>query len=180
MEQEFSLLDYYTLTSHKNILLSYKGPVTEVIMAEIIKDIKAQFENNPHLTRKLLGVFIELSQNILNHSAERIRFATSNDSVGVFLLTEGDAQFTFSCGNLVLKKDVQELIDFCELINSMDRLELRELKREHRGIQTSTKIGEIGLIQVALTSQTPLQIEFREIDDDFVFFSISVKILKTA
>jgi hypothetical protein len=182
MEQEFSLFDYYTLTNKKNVLISYKGPVTDVIMAEISRDIRNKFSENPKVSRKVFAIFIELAQNILYYSAEKIRFGEHNDSVGTILITETSDHYTFSCGNLVENDYIQELVDSCAIVNSMNRDALREYKREQRSApkKERSKGAGIGLIQVALTADTPLKVEYIKVDETLSFFSLSVRIMKHA
>jgi hypothetical protein len=180
MEQEFSLFDYYTLTNKKNVLISYKGPVTDVIMAEISRDIRTKFSENPKISRKIFAIFIELAQNILYYSAEKIRFGDYNDSVGTILITETSDHYTFSCGNLVEDEYISELVESCKTINSMNREALREYKREQRSApkKDRSKGAGIGLIQVALTADTPLKVEYAKIDNILTFFALSVRISK--
>lgn len=180
MEQEFNLFDYYTLTNNRHVLISYKGPVTDVIMAEISRDIRSKFSDNPKASRKIFAIFMELAQNILYYSAEKVRFGENNDSVGTILITESTEHYTFSCGNLVESSYIPELVESCETINSMDKENLREYKREQRSKpqKERSKGAGIGLIQVALTAETPLNVEYIEVDERFTFFSIAVRIIK--
>ena len=180
MEQEFNLFDYYTLTSHKNILISYKGPVTDALMSEIVKDIRYKLSKNPKAGKKLFGIFIELSQNILYYSAEVVRFGEKADRVGTILITEEAEAYRLACGNLVESTYIDELIESCQTINEMKKDELRDYKREQRSLPQGvrSKGAGIGLIQAALTSGNPLQIDSMAVDEQFTFFSLSVTIEK--
>ncbi|MCU0449677.1 MAG: SiaB family protein kinase [Bernardetiaceae bacterium] len=179
-ESELTLFEYYNLTSHKNVIISYKGPVTDVIMSEISRDIRVKVGKDATAGRKVFAVFIELAQNILYYSAEKVKFADRNDGVGILLLTQSETAFTFSCGNLVENQHVEELVGGINLINSMDQEQLREYKRRQRGGPSPerSKGAGFGLTQVALTSGNPLQVDFKKIDDLFSFFSLSIKINK--
>lgn len=177
-DQEFSLFDYYSLTRRDDVLISYKGPVTETILSEISRDIRKKFSENPKIGKKLFAVFMELAQNILYYSAERAMFVDRDDSVGTLLITRFQNHHTFSCGNLVENKYIEDLVNACNTINSLDREELREYKRHTRSSPTKerSKGAGIGLIQVALTSGNPLKVEAKKVDDGYSFFALSVKI----
>jgi hypothetical protein len=177
----FNLFDYYSLIQRENILISYKGPVTPVIMAEISADIRNKLAEDPKASRKLFAIFMELAQNILFYSAEKVAFSNRNDSVGLLLLTEAEDMYTFYCGNLVQNKRVNELIEGCNTINSLDREELRRYKRDSRnGPQKEFSKGAgIGLIHVALTSENPLKIDCQPVNSEYSFFSLSVTIKKS-
>ncbi len=177
-EKEFSLYDYYSLTKRDDVMISYKGPVTDVILAEISRDIRNKFAETPKVSKKLFSIFIELAQNILYYSSEKIQFSDRNDSVGTILITRRPEHLTFSCGNLVENKYIDDLVEGCNKINSLNRNELREYKRATRSSpkKERSKGAGIGLIQVALTSGSPLEVESRPIDEIYSFFSLSVKI----
>ncbi|MCS6821738.1 MAG: SiaB family protein kinase [Microscillaceae bacterium] len=182
-EKPFSLFDYYVLTNQQNVLISYKGPISDIILAEISRDIRNKFASNPQVSRKLFSIYMELAQNILYYSAEKISFAGRKDSVGIIIITEYKNYYIFSCGNLVENEYIDELIESCEIINRMasDRNKLREYKRDQRSNPTNqrSKGAGIGLIQVVLTSGNPLKVEYKKINDHFSFFSLSVVINKT-
>jgi len=75
---------------------------------------------------------------------------------------------------------VKEIIAKCEEINGLSIDQLRALKKEVRSAERTSdqKGGNIGLIQVALKSEHPLQVEFKEIDDKNSYFIISSTIEK--
>lgn len=177
-EPEFSLFDYYSLTKRDDVLISYKGPVSDTILAEISRDIRDKFSESPKASKKLFAIFVELAQNILYYSSEKVQFSNRNDSIGTILITKTSKHLTFSCGNLVENKYINDLVEGCEKINSLDREELREYKRETRSApqKERSKGAGIGLIQVALTSGNPLGVEARQVDEKYSFFSLSVKI----
>ncbi|MDX2303536.1 MAG: SiaB family protein kinase [Microscillaceae bacterium] len=179
-KKEISLYDYYSLTRRDDVMISYKGPVTDIILSEISRDIRNKLADNPKISKKLFSVFIELAQNILYYSSEEIFFADKRDRVGTILITQAEDHFTFGCGNMVENKYINDLVESCNKINSLDREELREYKRETRSSpkKDRSKGAGIGLIQVALTSGNPLQVEAHSIDDKYSFFSISVIIDK--
>lgn len=180
MTKPMSLLDYYILTNQDQVLISYKGPVTPVIMAEISSDIRNKLASSPKASRKVFSVFMELAQNILYYSAEKASFANRKDSIGMLLLKECADCFEFSCCNLVESAYVNELNANCETINSLDREELRKYRREQRNKPQNerSKGAGIGLIHVAITSENPLTFESRKVNDKFSFFSISVTVPK--
>ena len=173
-------MDHLVILQDENLLISYKGPVTPNIMAEISRDIRGQLGNFPQASRKIFSIFIELAQNILFYSAEKIRYAGRTESVGILQLSETANNYIFSCGNIVFTTDVGRLADSCNTINSLDREELRRLKRTQRRQPQSdqSKGAGIGLVQAAIISNNPLDIEVYTIDEQHSFFSLFVTIDK--
>jgi Family of unknown function (DUF6272) len=180
MEKEFSIFDYYAITRKPSVVICYRGPVSDVILREISKDIRAKFSDNIKLSRKIFAIYMELAQNILYYSSEKINLNDRKDSIGTILLTQNGEFYFFSFGNLVENKYLEELVESCEIINTMDRDELREYKREQRSSprKERSKGAGIGLIQVALTSRHPLKAEYKKLDDAHAFFSITVTVSK--
>ncbi len=178
--KHLNLYDYYAMTNREDILISYKGPVTDIIMAEISRDIRDKFAESPKISKKLFAVFIELAQNILYYSSEKILFGNRQDSVGTLLIYRTLDQLMFSCGNLVENQYIDTLIQSCDKINSLNRDELRAFKRETRSAPQGerSKGAGIGLIQVALTSGNPLKVESQPVDPNYSFFSLTVQINK--
>jgi hypothetical protein len=173
------ILDFHR-NLDQNIALSYKGPIDEKILQTIGFYIEGFLSNHPKAGKKIFKVFVELAQNISYYSAEKSIFKGDKEiGSGLFLIAESDDAYTFITGNLVKNDDINSIIEKSEKINSLDREELREYKREQRKLPSGPKGGaHIGLIQVALTSANPLDIEISPVDDEQSFFSLAVKIDK--
>jgi hypothetical protein len=174
-----NLYEYLNFVN-QDVKISYKGPVDEKILAVIGSYIEIIMANNPQAGRKLFKIFIELAQNIAYYSAEKIDFSpTKHIGYGTILIQEMDDAFSFITGNAVMNENILPLIEKCEFINTLDHDALREYKREQRRTpQGALGNAHIGLIQVALTSTNPLDIEVSPIDDDKSYFSIAVKVNK--
>jgi hypothetical protein len=180
MEHELDLFDFYNFTNARSIILSYKGPLTDVILAEIGKDIRSKFTENPTVKRKMFAVFMELAQNILYYSADKLIFNSKEDGVGIILLCQTDATYTFSFANVVQSEHLPQIQDKIDQINTMNRDELRELKRQQRNQppEGTSKGAGIGLIQAAILSGNQFDIKIRKIDDERSFLTLSVSINK--
>ena len=176
---KINILDFHR-NLDQNIALSYKGPIDEKILQTIGYYIEGFLSLHPKAGKKIFKVFVELAQNISYYSAEKSIFKGEKEiGSGLFLIGETDESYTFVTGNLVKNDDIYAIIDKSEIINSLDRDELREYKREQRKLPSGPKGGaHIGLIQVALTSANPLDIEINPVDDEHSFISIAVKIDK--
>lgn len=176
--EEFDIFKYFDLTHQDNVVVSYRGPITDVIMSELSRDIRNKLAEKPQASKKVFAVFMELSQNILYYSAEKIEFDQKVNSMGTILITHEDSHYRFSCGNLVDNVHVDDLMESCQKINSLDKDALREYKREQRSApqKERSKGAGIGLIHVAIIAGSPLDMEFRKINEKTSFFVLSVNI----
>ena len=181
MDNEYNsnILDLYRSLGN-DTPLSYKGPIDDHILQVIGTYIEGLLKKTPKAGKKIFKVFIELAQNISYYSAERSKLLNDKDiGTGMVLITEKPEYYVFMTGNLVKTNNIITIIEKSEIINSLNRDELREYKREQRKLPPGKKGGaHIGLITVALTASNPLDIEVNPVDDEHSFFSIAVKIDK--
>jgi len=177
--KDTDILDFHRSLG-KNIPLSYKGPIDDQILQAFGIYIEGLLKESPKASRKVFKIFVELAQNISYYSAEKSILSNNKEiGTGMVLISELPDSYTFMTGNLVQNDDIVSIIEKSEIINSLNREELREYKRQQRKLPPGRRGGaHIGLIQVALTSANPLDIEVNPVDDDHSFFSIAVKIDK--
>ncbi|NJL12180.1 MAG: hypothetical protein HC913_03700 [Microscillaceae bacterium] len=180
--KEFNFFEYHTQISRENILLSYKGPLTDILLAEFSRDIRKKLQAEDSKTgKKVFAIFMELAQNVLFYSKEENHFGSNRDKVGTLVIIQNEPYYQLITGNLVFKKDIPFLQEKCEVINSLDRDALREYKRQLRnapkGEEESRGAG-IGLVQAALTSDNPLGYQIQELSGNFAFFVVTVTVEK--
>jgi hypothetical protein len=178
MSNKMNVFEYYTSIKNDNVLVSYKGPVTDVLLAEISRDLRNLTTKDPKAGKKLFSVFIELAQNISYYSAEVNHLGEKSDKVGILLITQSDTEYFLTAGNLVDNKNVELLLEKCKVVNSLSHDDLRKYKREVREAPKGegSRGAGIGIIQAALTSDNPLDVEAVRVNDNFSFFSLTVKI----
>jgi hypothetical protein len=153
-------IDFYTSTDSKDLLISYKGPFLEDILSKLSEIIRESFTTDTVLSRKLLAVFLEMAQNVYFYSAESIELGAKSYGIGSVMVIQKGEIYTFRTGNYVPLDYVETLAKSCELVNSLDRDGLRQLKRDVRTTQPGerSKGAGIGLIQIALTTASQIRI----------------------
>ena len=176
----FDFFEYHNQISQENILLSYKGPLTDRLLAEFSRDIREKVASNPKSGKKVFAIFMELAQNVLFYSKEENFFEGNRDKIGTLVILQTENHYRLITGNMVFKKNVESLLEKCEVINSLNREELRKYKRT---LRSQPQAGEsrgagIGLVQAALTSNNPLEVRVKELEDDFAFFILMVNVEK--
>ncbi len=164
----------------KKTILSYKGPFYIELISVFGTNIRNFNDSYSNARKKLFKIFIELSQNVSNYS-ENFHMVNNVQRIGVgeLFLKELDTAYTFTTKNQVKKKDADILAERCEIVNASNQLKLRELKREQRLNSPGEKFGaRIGLIQAVMLSKNSLEYKVENINDDFSFFELTVKIDK--
>ncbi|HEY9044369.1 MAG TPA: SiaB family protein kinase [Ohtaekwangia sp.] len=175
------LMDLYSTMNEQDIIIYYKGPFDDVILAEIGNKIRKKVFESPKVGKRLFAVFMELAQNVSLYSSEKnLMEQEVKWGVGTLVVYENPETYMLVSGNMVRNEVLEQIIQKCTEINQLDRENLRALKRKYRSAEIAPdhKGGNIGLIQVALKSDFPLQIDARRIDDKHSFFTISVQIYR--
>ncbi len=164
----------------KNSMISFKGPITIELLSIMGNYLKIMINAEQVLQNRVFKIFIELTQNVSYYSAEVAELESNvRSGVGWFMINEYDNYFNIKTGNLILRDDGFKLTRNCDEINSLNELQLRELKRKTRGQAKIRDIGaHIGLIQTSLFSKNKLDYNITELDLNHSFFTISVNIDK--
>lgn len=161
---------------NSKIQLFYKGVFNSKVLSVLGKYILQGIDNGSVVSEKLFKIFIELSQNISFYSAEK-----SNDELkeglGIISISYEDNHYLLSAGNIIDNSDMVKLTDKLKLIETLDRQGLRDLRRQRRHLERGDKgTANVGLIQVALTSENPLNFNFKRINDEYSFYSLLVTV----
>jgi hypothetical protein len=182
-KMEFNLLDYQTkMEEGYKILLYYKGPFDELILTKIGNYLRTKFADTPKAGSKIFAIFIEMAQNISYYSAETDLFDDNMKryGIGTIVVNELEDCYKLISGNMVTHEIAAEIIDKCQKINTLDMEGLRNMKKEARSAprKDNHKGGNIGLIQMAIKSENPLEVEVKHFDDLHSFLTISTVIDK--
>lgn len=162
-------------------VFSYHGPVSNPIISELGEFIRVWLQKEQKMSRKVFSVFIELVQNISSYSKSLMSIKEDVEwGVGRFALSHDEDFFYLESVNLVTTAVAAKLDESIEFINSLDHQALRKYKREQRDKPASSesKGAGIGLIQIALLSNNPLQASFQQYGEGFFYYSNKVKISK--
>jgi len=170
---------YDSMKGH-NVHISYTGVFDGQILSVIAKNIEYSLSQDPIVNKKMFKVFLELAQNISYYSDEKLAVNKHEESgVGTITIQEFKNHFVFATGNIISKVDTEKIERKCKKINSLTREDLRKFKREQRKLPAGAKGGgNIGLIQVALTSENPIDYKLIPLEDGKHFYIIATKVDK--
>lgn len=170
------LEDFYEMLS-KEIIIAYRGTFEKSVLGVLAKNIETTIDSSSVLRRKLFKLFLELSQNISDHSDEVVQTSSGEDSgSGMLIIKYEGENYLFITGNLVEKEDLESFSDLVKHINSLNREQLREYKREQIGLVEESKDNCLGMIQIALVSGHDIEIKTIEAENNQLFLIISAEI----
>lgn len=184
MVSRINLLEYFNDMCARNIIFSFKGVITEEILAdlgEIIKNHISDFKYRPLVVKRVFSIFIEVAQNILHHSAEKVTLGPHGErGSGIVMVIESESDFEIVSGNLISNSSSKSIEESCKLINSLDKEGLKKAFRQKikAPLDEGNKGAGLGLLDIARKSENRVAFKIDRIDDDHSFLLFSVKIEK--
>lgn len=173
------LYNYKQELQKDGIIFSFSGPMSHEIIEGIGSAIRikiAEGENgDKQIALKVFAIFVEQVENVINYSVEKDH-EDSELSFGVVVVGKKDGHFFISGGNKIPNDKVQKLDDNLSKLAKMDKDELKIHYKERRKAakDEDSKGAGIGFIEMARKSSKPLEYSFKEIDENYSFFTIKI------
>ena len=181
------MTDYQDSTKYLQALLPKDSSILEkysgIFGQDVIKKYATKLDRltSRYLVtqRRIFYVFVELAQNVGFYSQEKKINNGKEVGIGDLVIYETANTIGFIIGNVINTSALKVLRRKWKIINSLDRVSLREFKRHQRNLIPGTNGGaHIGLIMVALTTRKNLDTNIIELKEGKSFFSINVEIEK--
>jgi hypothetical protein len=158
----------------------YRGMFTQ----NIIVDILALTEKNivkakdpAKVRKKVYNLMVECLQNITKHQA-LAKEGVFLERNGLFSIQCKDNKYYITTGNLISQKKVEGLKSKLELVNSLNKEELKEHYRKQLVLGHISEQGGAGLgfIDMARKSGGKLFFDFKDIDNEYSFFYFRLQV----
>jgi len=183
--EKFDLLSFYKRMNEFKIILSFKGAFSQEVLVELGDVIKIKFGNplnkKVKIFRRIFSIFIELSQNILKYSAERMTIDDEQEvGVGIIVLNEMNDCFKIISGNMIENDKIENLKKRCDLINSLSQEQLKDYFhkiRKEKHLQSESG-ANLGFIEIARKSTRPLIYSISPLDSQLSFLTLTISIPK--
>lgn len=172
-----------SLTKRETIL-DYSGLLSYDKISDILNQLKIKtrsYNFDLAVYKKLLSASIEILENIYKyHEYFEDRIEENNSLIPIFKIESSTTDFYLIAGNPILHDDKEKLKERIDNINKLDRQELRMLyKSTITNGQFSSKGGAgLGFIELAKMSPEKIIYSFNEIDKEFSYFLLEIKISK--
>lgn len=169
------LYEYYQRLNRERLILSVTGPISQEIVTQygtLLKSVGTISENSRLV---VLGVFVEMAQNVLRYSVDK----TDGVGLGVVVISETEDSFNVSSGNLISDSHQEKLAKSFSELSSLNSEELRKVYKDRRRQlmdQGSTGAG-LGLIELYKRSES-VECGFEPVDSGQAFFTVTVSIAK--
>ncbi|WP_130471524.1 SiaB family protein kinase [Candidatus Magnetaquicoccus inordinatus] len=151
-----SLIPYYFKQAEADgVIFCMRGPMSQGVvemLEHVLKKRTAQELGDHGKSLRVFSVFVEQVQNIIRYSEERVQLSAEGGDAGVGMVIVGhrQGQFYVSCGNLIKAEDQPRLQQQLQLLQGMDKDQLRAYFKE-RGrspAPVGSKGAGLGLIEI--------------------------------
>lgn len=189
--KDFNLMNFRQQLIENNIVLSFEGQMSQGVLISLVDTLKKRLnddnfssdkvlDNYEYLVRKIYAVFVELAQNIQNHSSSKLTGDHREPGGGIILIKEDEDAYVIQSGNLIEQIKADALGKKIEDLNQLDDSQLRKLyKQQLRSARNEGKTGAgIGLIDLLRKSQQALEFEMNNYDEKHQFFTLKVILKK--
>lgn len=167
----------YHQAERQNIMLSFKGNLTQEMLHSICEVIESKleaFNAEAKIKKRVYHVMVECLQNLYHHSK---KVENEEDSI-IIVVVKTASGYSVMTGNKIGSADVEKLKGRIREINEMSPDELKELYRKvlNNGVYSNKGGGGLGIIDIARKSNDKLDYGIVPIDEFNSFFSLNVKI----
>jgi hypothetical protein len=165
----------------EGIICCFTGPFTQELLIGIGETLKKKMQlegESMSTTLDLFSVFVEETQNIIHHSAERVSRSlqtpeAKNLALGIIIVGQKDRSYYIQGGNYVENKQIKIIQQRLKILQQMnqDELETYYRKQRKKKLKSIKERPGLGLIEVARKVSQPIEFSFKKIDDSYSFFS---------
>jgi hypothetical protein len=176
------MLDFYNRVLENRIIFCFSGPMSQGVLEGIGEALKIKMEEeeaDKKIVRKVFSVFVEQMQNVISHSADKIRGLPETDvelRCGIVLVGLENNRFFVRSGNCINKDEAEPLSKFLQALQQMDKEELKAYFKQKRREESSEdgKGAGLGFIVTARNATVPLEFDITPLRGDLCFFSLKV------
>ncbi|NJL14372.1 MAG: hypothetical protein HC913_16075 [Microscillaceae bacterium] len=161
-------------------LLYYQGPFTGKLIPQLGREVKQKMPEASHLRWKVFSVLMEMCQNLYLYSEEFSIGTEVEAPTGLVQIQEDAWGYQLTTINQLNALAIRALKQRLSRINQMSAEELRQYKNECRktALEENLPGGSIGLAQVVLLSDSPIEIDYVPADRDQAYLILSSYIKK--
>ncbi|MFN3556071.1 MAG: SiaB family protein kinase [Bacteroidales bacterium] len=162
-------------------ILAFDGVMSQdaiVGLGDVLRS-ELHFYHPLSIVNKVFAIYIEMTQNVLHYSNDRIDCNGQSIGCGAVFLISLENGYELVTVNLVSNKQQRYLEKKCNLVNSLGKDDLKEfyLKRRRKVAETESKGAGLGYIDIVRRSGNPVVFQFEQVSDSQFLFFLSSKIL---
>jgi hypothetical protein len=177
----FDLYEYYQNSKDHNIILTFKGALSQEILVEMGDMIKNKLITDKQI-KKIFSVFVEMAQNIMHYSGER-EYSTKEEKeigVGILLFTQNTTHYFITSGNVINDLTAERVKSKIDVINQLDSEGLKALYKEQlsKPQEDGSRGAGLGFIDMARKSGNKINYNLNKVDESSSFLTLTISFNK--
>ena len=177
----FNIENYFSNQSTGSIILFYKGNVDSDVINHIldtVEDKMVEMNEQSKLRKKVYNVLVESLQNLYHH-VDKVPGDyedQTSEKFGLLVVKKVEDGYKIITGNFVHAGNIEKLEEKIKRINRSSHEEIKELYKfilNHQRISAKGG-GGLGLVDIARKTGNKLEYAFKEYDDTYSFFYLSI------
>jgi ribosomal 30S subunit maturation factor RimM len=171
-----NIIDIHKTLNNEDIRLIYNGIFNQESLMGLLHTIEGHMSNIPDLKNKMFYIVLEMLQNIVKHGNNPTNIGGGNP--GIFFISQKGGQYLLNTGNYIEIDKVEKLKTKLEYVNSLSDSELQDYYASNLmdfKINDEKKTG-LGIIDLRLKSSNKISFYFKEINSNYQFFALQIKL----
>ncbi len=167
------------MMAENNIHLILSGHISPDVGKEVLSFTETKLTEEDveaNTRRRIFSILVEILENVSKYTPSREEEEKYGMPVAIIRLEDDD--YTLTTGNLIPNAQVDNLREKLDIINTYDKIGLKELFRlSLSGQDISTdSTGNMGLIDMARKSGSKLVYKFEEVNKTYSYYTLTVKV----
>jgi hypothetical protein len=175
------VFDILQVMEQNNVLLAFTGEFDMRVINALVTSVRERLNNvesNFVIQKKVYNVMVECLENILKHSKSAVQDDVGLRSFAIFTLNKKGNDYFLVTGNYIQSKSVDYLKNMIDKINTLDKGQQKKMYSEilTNGAFSDKGGAGLGMIDIAIKSDSKLQYDFKKIDNENTFYVFQVRI----
>ena len=171
----------YEKMEQGNILLSFKGEITSDLLTSILQIMELRMDvlkESTKIKKKFYNILVESLQNLYHHLEKDGDDENFRKKSALLMIKKQEEEYSILTGNFIKNENVDLMKGRLDKVNGMNKEELKAYYREilNNGEMSDKGGGGLGMIDIARKSGKKLDYSFKDIDDNYSFFSLTIKV----
>lgn len=165
--------------SKTETIVDYMGSISFETMEMLLKQLRStkEFqEMNKPAKKRLYSTFVESLDNMFKYAARNTSDHKYVDRDPMISVKKIGDQFAVISGNLIMNDDVEDLRFKLDRVNQLDNEALKSLYEDiiNHEAGDEDKGAGLGLITMALRTESDIEYSFLALDGDYTFFKMQI------
>lgn len=156
--------------------------VTAELLTTILQIMESKLDHideKPKTKKKVFNILVECLQNLYHHiDSDSDKNLSQEEKSALLMIAKTPTHYLITTGNYMSSDEVPKLKDKLDLVNSMDKDELKQFYKQvlNEGQMSDKGTAGLGMIDIARKSGEKLEYNFHPVKENITFYSLAVSI----